>query len=232
MPGFGWGNPWPLEWGGGTSLVERTYLGLRSAAGKGGSAPNEDTSIDGLWRQVRARGLTAAAAAAERAALQALPTTATDALPYYEELFRLAPGADAAPELRQERAAAAYTRRVRSDVPAVLAALLAIDPRFSILEPATTTTTQAGRGFEDHAGAEPYSTGAVEETSFPNFSTDDIVFIRLDLGGSLPGPAEEALLERARAVLDDLPAWVDFVLMTGLGFHLDVDPLDLTGLSP
>ncbi len=231
MGGFGWKNPFPLEFGGAPTNVEVTYQALRSSVGLGGSAIDDDQSIDGVWRQARASGIAAARTASERAVLQAFPGHCTDALPYYEELFQLVPENELNLVSRRREAELRYIAEVDASVPAVSAALQEIDPRFSIIETPheETDETLLGRGFEDYAATLPFG-GGRRSTLFANFSTEFVYRILFDVGGD-PGPVENAIAARAVDYLNTaLPTWVFFELLFADGFILDEDFLDITGL--
>lgn len=235
MAGLGWHNPLPLELGGGDTLVERIYRAMRASVGKGGSAPDDATSIDGLWRQVRATAIASVAAMGERTVLQAFPDRATDLLPYYERLFMLTSEPGSSDQARREAAARLYALQISASIPALEAELQKIDPRFSVLptNPDESCTTVFGRAFEDMAGAEPFNPAGRHSTAFPNYSSEFICHVLLDLGdGVAPGPVERRTMELARRLLHDLlPAPNAFHIATHQGFTLDVSLLDITGLE-
>lgn len=234
MGGFGWHNPWPLEFGGGETVVERIYYALRSAAGQGGSAENDDYTIDGLWRQVRARAIASAATTMERAALQVLPDHATDLLPYYEQLLLLTPDPSQSEQARRDAAAQLYALQIASDLPSITRALQQIDPRFSIVvpRPEASCTTINGRAFEDYAATLPFE-GGRKSTAFPNYSSNFETYVLLDLGGGVvPAPIERAAMTTARRLLQDvLPGHNTLHVVTHRGFTLDRDRLDLTSFG-
>ena len=236
MGGFGWHNPFPVEVGGGETAVERIYAALRSAAGKGGSADDED-SIDGLLRQCTARAIASVATFGERSALQAFPNHATDALPYYERLFLLAQDPELSDDQRRQAAALRYTNQGGGALPDVEAALQRIDARFSLVatDPADSDVTIHGRAFDDLDGAEPYDPGGTRHsTAYPNYSTELVCFVLFELGaGVLPTADEDRALLAAQALLSDmLPSDNDYSIATsGDGFELDVDRLDLTSFG-
>lgn len=231
MAGLGWGNPFPLEMGGGESIVESHYRALTAALGRGGSAEDVDNTVDGLWRTCLALGLASLSSFGERSALQVFPSKATDLLPYYEQLLFLpSAGSDAD---RRQAAARRYRLAPDADLPAIEAALQAIDPRFSIFTPNVDTeeTTVPGRVFEDYDAAEPFN-GGRKSTRFGNYSTGFIVRVLFDLGGALPTFADRAAIAEAHRTLNDLlPSINTFSLVTSRGFQLDVDRLDLTSFS-
>ena len=233
MGGAGWPNPFPLEFGGSPTLTERIYRSLRGAVGEGGSALDDEGTIDGVWRQARASALAAAASSGERALINAFPGHATDLLPYYERLLAIVPeNEDDVPSRRQE-AELRWTREIQSAVPQLLADLQRIDPRFTILETPhdQAIETRLGRAFEDYAGTLPFG-GGRRSTRFANFSTEFMLFVLFDLGnGVLPGPVETRLLRQAADHLNDvLSGWVLFQVASADGFILDTSLLDLTGL--
>ena len=233
MPGFGWHNPFPFEFGGGQTLVEVTYSALRASVGLGGSAKDDEGTIDGIWRQARASGLAAARAASERAVLQAFPGMSTDVLPYYEELFTLVPEDEENLVARRLAAEQRYTAEVDSSVPALTAGLQQIDERFAVLESphVEAIETMFGRGFEDYAATLPFG-GGRKSSRFHNYSTDFVLFVLLDVGsGELPGPDDEEILRRGVDYLNTaLPSWVNFQTTLASGFILDESLLDLTSL--
>lgn len=234
MGGFGWHNPFPMEFGGGPTEVERVYLALRGAVGKGGSADNDESSIDGLWRQVRARALASVGSSGERALLQAFPNKATDALPYYEQLLLLPPDPDASEDERREDAAVAYTRQILSAIPDVSSALALIDARFEVVTVPweQLDATEPGRAFEDYAATLPFG-GGRKSTARPNFSNAFRAHVLLDLSGAAIGPTEDRLRRLAAELLAEvLPAWNDFAIYSDMdGFNLGVDRLGVTALT-
>jgi len=234
MGGFGWQNGFPFEFGGGSTHTETIYAAMRSSVGVGGSALDDDGTIDGLWRQARATGLAAAATTGERAILQAFPRHATDLLEYYEQLLQAVPEPGDSELERQAVVEQLFTERVRGTLPDIAADLAQIDDRLSVVmfSHVETTDTVPGRAFEDLAGALPF--GGRKSTRFANYSTEFVVTAIFDIGsGVVPGLAEQRIIERARAHLNKvLPATHNFQVLTGVGFILDVDLLDLTGLNP
>lgn len=233
MGGFGWHNPWPFEFGGGETAVERVYAALRSAVGKGGSAEDEST-IDALWRQARALGIAAVATFGERSALQAFPNRATDLLLYYESLFLLTNNPAQTDQERRDIAAVRYVQQLAGSMPDTLAALQLIDSRFTLESTSAdaSETTVLGRAFQDYDGDEPFN-GGRKSTRFANYSSDFVLYATLEIGSAvLPTPAEQRSLAAARALLNEvLPAWNSFELASHRGFELDVDRLDLTAFD-
>lgn len=233
MAGFGWTNPFPFEFGGGTTLVESTYRALRASVGLGGSAEDDENTIDGVWRQARASGLAAAFATGERAVVNYFPGRSTDLLPYYEELLLIvAENEDDEPGRRAE-AERRFTYEVDASVPAVASDLARVDARFSVLEvdKAQVVETLFGRAFEDFAATLPFG-GGRKSSQFANFSTDFVLFVLLDLGSGVdPEPTENAILREGVDLLNSvLPTWINFQTSTADGFILDESLLDLTGL--
>lgn len=235
MGGFGWQNGFPFEFGGGPTHTETIYSAMRASVGVGGSALDDDGTIDGVWRQARATGLASAATTGERAILQAFPRLASDLLEYYEQLLGAVPDPTDSVLDRQAVVEQLWTERVRASMPDIAADLFAIDPRLSIAAfgHETTTDTLPSRAFEDLAGALPFG-GGRRSTRFPNYSTEFIITALFDIGsGVAPSLPEQRLLERAKAQLNKvLPSTHTFQLLTGVGFILDTDLLDLTGLIP
>ena len=235
MGGFGWANGFPFEFGGGSTHTETIYAAIRSSVGIGGAALADDGTSAGAWRRARASGLAAAATTGERAILQAFPRRATDLLEYYERLLQAVPEPGDTMLDRQAVVEQLWTERVRAALPDIAADVAAIDPRFSIalFDHATTTDTMPSRAFEDLAATLPFG-GGRRSTRFANYSTEFVITVVFDLGsGVAPTLADQKLIERVKAHLNKvLPAFQMFQVLTGVGFILDTDLLDLTGLNP
>jgi hypothetical protein len=234
MGSLGWHNPFPLEVGGGETVIESIYYAMRSAAGKGAAAADEDYSIEALWRQCRARAFGNVATFGERSTLQAFPDRATDALPYYEQLFRLANDPEGSDQARREAAATRYTLQIASAIPDIALALSELDERFEVLSQpdANAAVTLFGRAFEDYVPEETYG-GGRKSTLLPNYATQFTLYVLLELGGGvLPGAAEAIAIQAATELLHEvLPGHNSFQIVTHHGFTLDVDLLDLTSLE-
>jgi hypothetical protein len=233
MAGAGWNNPFPLLMGGGTTDTQRVYRMLKAAVGKGGSARSDD-AIEAIWRQARARAIACGLSADERAALQALPNKATDGLLYYERLLLIALASTASEQDRRDAAAARYTETASLVSNEMEAHLAGIDERLEVLavDTALTTTTNAGRRFQDHAASEPFG-GGRKGTKLPNYSTVFLVTVLLELDGEQPDVEDRRVIAEAKRYLADaLPAWVGLRLCTHVGFRLGVDRLGLTALTP
>ena len=233
--GSGWGNPFPQEFGGGPTLVERHYNELVAAVGKGGTAVDKEDSLDAIWRQCKARANASLDAFSERAAIETFPGLATSLLPYYEEVLLIVPPVDSTLTERREVARRAWIREFRSDGPSLEAGLRDIDTRFTIVNQSieTTATTLEGRPFEPFSGTPSYGGNNHRSTQFPNFSDDMIVYVLFDLGaGAIPTQPERRLIVEAQTLLNDtLPSWVDFQIITANRFKLGVSRLDITGLG-
>lgn len=237
MPGgFGWHNPWPLEWGGGETLDERTYEALKRAVGEGGYAKNED-GIEGLWRACRTEAIACFHSMAERAILQAFPNLATDHIPVYEELFRITPRGGASDEERRIPITEAYTRKIAADHPSLVIALQKLDPRFLLpdIPRATSIVVELGKAFEPASGG-PYFGGGRQSTLFPNYASEYIIPVVLDLSATpAPSAAELLVVKNAKRFLNEvLPSWVtyEFSFAGAAGFILDDSQLDAAGLTP
>lgn len=234
MGGFGWQNGFPMQFGGGETETELVYRAMRANVGQGGAAEDDTTTIEGLWRQARAVGIAAFMTFGERSALQAFPDRATDLLPYYERLFLLTNDPATSEQARREAAAYQYALQIASAIPDIATALQVIDPRFSVLGTSfdQADVTVFGRAFEDFTGEEPFN-GGRKSTAFPNYSTELVLFVLLDLGGgNAPNASERRAMDSARRLLNDvLPAFNDLQIVTHRGFTLDVDRLDLTSFG-
>ena len=237
MPGgFGWHNPWPFEWGGGETQVERTYEMLKKSVGEGGYAKNED-GIEGLWRAVRAEALASIAAMSERAILQAFPYLATDHIPVYEAQFRITALSGQSDEERRRAITEAYTRHVATYHPSLVQSLHRIDPRFSVpdVPHETSVVVELGKAWQPESGP-PFFGGGRKSTAFPNYATEYIVPVVLDLSATPnPSAAEQLVVLRAKRFLNEvLASWMSYEFSFGGtgGFILDQSELDADGLTP
>lgn len=233
MGGTGWSNPFPVEFGGGPTVIEDQYRMLTNAVGKGGTCPDDDSIMALLWQSI-AKGVGCVATFDERAALQAFPDKATDLLPYYERLLLTVRDPASSDTERRRLAASRWTAAAAFLVSEIERDLQLIDSRFAIVLATDdeATTTVFGRNFEDLAGAEPFG-GGRKATLLPNYSTHFVVTAVLSIGGGAPSAAENrTILAAQRHLSVVLPAWIGFQVVTALGFHLDIDRLDLTALSP
>ena len=234
MGSFGWHNPWPFEWGGGPTIVEKHYLVLRRAVGVGGSALDEE-SVEDLWRQRKAIMVAALDAVAERAFLQFFPDKAQDSLPYYEQLLGVVAGPGQSDEARRQAVVPAFIADALADTGRAVDSLLRIDERFGIIEQTheSAAATVLGRAFEPFNGSPDFDSGdaSVKSSSFPNYSDDFMVTV-LFSGSAVPGKVEREIIDQGARLLNTmLPAWVGFRIITGTGFILDQSPLDITGFG-
>ena len=231
MGGIGWQNPVPFEVGGGETDDELVYEALRRAVGEGGAAEN-DSGIDGLWRQCKAIALASLGTFAERATLQAFPNLATDHIPVYEDLLGIIPGADATDVDRRAEITAAFTRKILSTLPDIRTQLRAIDARASVIEipNSVSTIVVRGKAFEPQDGTPDY--GPKRSTAFPNFALDFHTVVQLATSTVVPSAADLLVIRRIKRYLRDvLASWCSFAVVTSTGFLLDVSPLDLTGMT-
>jgi hypothetical protein len=223
-----------MSFGGAETETELVYRALRATVGQGGFAEDDTNTVEGLWRQARAVGIASFMSFGERSALQAFPDHATDALPYYEQLLLLTNDPATSEQDRREAVAFQYALQIASAIPDIATALQVIDPRFAVLATSfdQADVTVFGRAFEDFAGVESFN-GGRKSTAFPNYSTELVLFVLLDLGsGNVPSPRERRAMDSARRLLGEvLPAFNDFQIVTHRGFTLDVDRLDLTSFG-
>lgn len=227
-------NPLPFRPGGGATPSGRAYHQIRRALGTGGTAQSED-GIDALLRRAEAKGLAAASSAKRRAALQAFPSLATDALPYYERALQRVPAPGESPTARRAIVSALWNRRPRADLPRLLEALQRIDTRVSFppTHPSWQTVTQFGRVLRPLTEPEP-APGSEPWTVAPNFAHSFKLVVLFDVGYAGAMGTEDARIyqELRRALRRLVPSWVDFTLITTTGgFALDVSALGITAMG-
>ena len=234
MPGFGWFNPFPLQFGGDETPIEEVYRTLRAASGVGGVS-SED-GLDALWRQAKAMGIGLVSQFPERVGLQVFPRLSTDLLPYYERVMLSYLPPEASEEERRTEVGARWTAQATFLETDLEAALQLIDPRISVVpvDSEVTTVTEWGRWFQDHAATLPFGfADGRKSTLFANYATEFVFTALFDNGGGSLSPEDQLVVFSAQRLLAaSLPAWVALQVVTGIGFNLDVDPLDYTALSP
>jgi hypothetical protein len=229
-------NPSPLRAGGGPTPSSKAYATIRQAVGKGGSAEN-DRGIDGLWRRSQAKGLAAATSSSRRALLQAFPQLATDALPSYERILGLIAAPDASDAQRRAAVVAHWTAHPVRSWNELLAALQALDARFSLALPADSTeiVSDLGRAFEPY---DPTNSALGPRfgipggcTQLPNYSSRQELRVQFPIGYSgPPNPTDANLIARAEQLLRGaLPSDQDFTIAVG-NWTLGVTPLGLGAL--
>jgi hypothetical protein len=232
--GYGGLAGFPLEYGGET-IDEEVYGVLRNAVGIGGSA-RDDQGIDGLWRQCKAQAIASLLTTGERAALQVFPQIATDHLPVYEEELGLVPGEGATDEERRADVVAAWTRRLRADVPSLRQQIQLVDARADVLDVprASSVVVVMGKAFEPQDGTPDY--GPRLSTAYPAYASEFLTPVTLAVAGGIPSAADLLVMARLKRVLRDvLSSWQDFSVSVsptgGVGFFLDLSQLDLTAMT-
>ena len=231
MGGWGRQNPWPIQWGGGRSIFEQLWDALRAMLGDGGPGPRG--SLEDAWREAKVSGLVKVVTMPERAALQALPIKATDHIEVYETLLGV-PRADTQLQ-RQQAISAAWTESLSAVISRLQDRLVAIDADLSILtvDVAESHIFHFGASFEVDFGNFPFrpsGSASALESSYPMFSGHFIIYVLWqNQPGGIPPAATRDLVERE--LNKSLPAWVDWKIITKIGFVLDQDPLDLTAFG-
>lgn len=217
-----------MQWGGGPTPIESALDALRAGVGKGHAA-----DVDGpewRWREARAIGVAIGMTMAERAVMQFNPSTATSALPFYAELFRLFGLVD---QDVRDQAQQLQNDTADSGTAALELKLKAIDDNFSIIDApwASALTTMTGSAFE----GEGVRFGLIDrmESIYPNVSSAFDLTVAY-AGGPPSVDAQARAVAAARALLDEeLPAWVGYSVGAGDGgFILDASHLDWDRFNP
>lgn len=235
---LGWVQALPLELGGDPSSTEAAYKALRSMLGKNGVAVSED-GIDGLELACEAMGLAAISAFDERAALQAFPSLAIDAIAWFEDILLIKPDPAATEQDRRVAAALAWVQVFSSEIPTLEQELKTVDTRFRVLDTAwaNSKTTIFGRAFQpgvtsteqppfDPDGSKPFS-------DWPKYSSRDIVVALLDIGTGTSLTAEELRIHAAgrRLMRNAIPAWNEAVVITEIGLTAGESPVGFAGVT-
>lgn len=231
MGGWGRQNPWPIQWGGGKSTFHQLWDSLRDMLGNGGAGPRD--SLEDAWREAKVAGLLKVITMPERAALQALPSKATDHIEVYEDLLKV----PRAPTEEERRVAitAAWVESLSAVIPRLTARLQAIDSDISIvaLDNDVTTSFHFGAAFETEPATYPFrpsGSSSPLHSAWPMFASFFIVYVLWEnQPGGIPPTATRDLV--VRELNKTLPAWVNWRIISKIGFILDQDPLDLTGFG-
>lgn len=227
MPWDGWRSPWPLQWGGGPSLLSAVHEARVSILGQGHVA--EEDGVDWRWREARSLAYAAIVSQTEQAFYQYEPATATTGLVFWRELYRIPEGFNA----QQARGRAAFFRHDRGglDLPTVQDRLRAFDQRFRVTLVPAALTVDADPGtrlFEPWDGSLPFNLWGRRETRFGNHSTAFRLLVLFDLQGAPLGDVEREAIAAAREYLDEGVAWCDYSIATGVGFRAGRSPLGRT----
>jgi hypothetical protein len=221
----------PLRLGGGPSPSAQSYNVIRKAVGKGGSAEN-DYGIDGLWRRSKAKALAAASSHVRRAFIQSNPLFASDTIPYYERILGIVPAEGASEAERREAIIPLWIRKIDATMPGVAAELVAIDPRFSIIEPdeATSIVVMPGRLF----GTPGNLMNLPQEISaVGSYSSRSVLRVHFAQGyPGAPNATDRRVLDVARAHLREIvQSWESWTISTG-PWVLGVTPIGLGSVGP
>lgn len=225
-------NPVPTQVGGGPTRFEQIVDLLKNAVGIGGSALDPET-VEHSWRRSKAAGLLAIDKNDERATNQWFPDLATDMIPEYERIFHLVPGPGASEEDRRSAITLEWSRRIRSDSPTITEELEKIDSRLTgqTVPRSQARVSFAGRYFEQLDGGESF--GSRKATDYPNFSDDYVEVVLFDIGAAtIPTRSHQQTISNVEDQMNRiLSAWMDFRVVTGIGFILDQSPLDVTAFD-
>jgi hypothetical protein len=208
MGGFGGLNPYPFQYGGGPTDVEKIWRALRAALGvdlSGKPVAGPEDGLEDSWRKAKAKALAAAGAVFERAVLQGFPGVATDYLGEWETILGL-PGTEPTDHERRLAAAAAYAFRPRSDCPGLTESVQRIDAALAAdasLQWDQFRVAEPGKPFEPLFGFPQY--GLRESSQLPLFSDGFFVRVR-----STEAFIDEDTMRSVLRHLDDvIPAWCD-----------------------
>lgn len=238
MGGWGRQNPWPFQWGGGQSAYEKAWKSLRTMLGPKGPGPIG--GLEDAWRESKVSGLVKVLTMPERAALQAFPMSATDHLPVYEDELGLSP----APTDQQRRDAASviWSGALSAIIPELVAALQLIDADFDVLvvnedKPAAerndhTACWQWGKALDSPGSGDFGQFPAyMHATAYPNYSTNFVCFVLYSNQDDAAGPDPNKIAEAENVLVERLPGWVNYVILTSVGFLVGTSPIGWTGLG-
>lgn len=226
----GWQNPVPLAIGP-IGDAEKTLGALLDAWGKGWVPKDLDAGPWGLFMQSCAEGLAAIAAWGEHAFAQSFPATSSDYIPVYESFLGISPVKGASEEDRRRVIAAEWVAaQASSDGPTLIAGLLEVDPRASLMavDWDDEDTTVMGRPVGD--SLEDYGTFR-DATEYPAYSGAEVAYVLLDVGylGALTDLDQVAAKAIKKYLAVVLPSPVDFAVITSVGFKAGTSPLGYTG---
>ncbi len=232
MGGWGRQNPWPFQWGGGRSAFEQAWMSLRAMLGPKGPGP-----IGGLedgWREAKVSGIVKVLTMAERAAMQALPQSATDHIPVYEELLHLSPG-QLSDQERRDAISLIWSGVLSALIPELRAALQTIDTDLDVIMPLDidkTANFQFGQAFRN-PGGEEFGTWPTtqNESDYPNYANHFILYVLYSNQPVATGPDANKIAAVEDMLRERLPSWVDYVIITSVGFLAGTSPVGWTGLA-
>lgn len=217
-------NPLPFHLGANPSETERVYRTMREALGRNGAGQpvaGPEHGIEDTWRLSKARVIARERQRVELAFNQFFPDRATVALDDLEEELEIARASTTVD--RQAAAASAYTRQLEAVIPELRVSLQAINAGIDVVtwDPDTTTTTRFGIHLTPRDGSFSFSNDPARASAlYPNFASDFVLVVLWSgLSSGIPDPDELARVENE---LDEvLPAWCDWTIANGAGFHLD-----------
>jgi hypothetical protein len=208
----GWGDQWPIEWGGGLTRADRIHRALRVARGETGNPATSGTGpiggIEDAYVRAKAETFASGDAAVERALNQNFGFLATDLLETLEERYGLDP---AGTEQDRRDAVAAYElEKARADCPSLEAELKEISPLFSIItyDRDVSTVFCAGKWLAPRSGVPNY--GYRVSQRWANFSNEYVMRVGFDVVANDGLPAPGLILRAAALLRERLPAWMDF----------------------
>lgn len=227
----GWGDQWPIEWGGGLTRADRIHRALRVARGETGNPATSGTGpiggIEDAYVRAKAETFASGDAAVERALNQNFGFLATDLLETLEERYGLDPAGTE--QDRREAVAAFELEEARADCPSLLELLQELSPHFALeyIERDQQVVMYAGKWLESRTTSD----GSAQR--WANYSDAYMTHVTWDVvaAGGLPTP--ELLARAGRRLRARLPGWQDFQIhqLDG-GFVLDETPLDFGALRP
>lgn len=222
-------NPLPFHLGANPSPTERVYRTMRRALGRradGREVAGPALGLEDQWRIAKARVLARERQRVDLAFAQYFPDRATVALGELEE--ELAVEREDTDEARRAAVAGAYTRQLEAVIPAIRQRLQQIDENLDVIT-WSDEATRVGFGQWLRAPSQTWNQDTARKTALrPNFASEFVVVV-LWATATLPQPPKRRQLED---YLDEiLPAWVDWRIVTGVGFRLDLSRLDLTAFG-
>ena len=208
----GWGDQWPIEWGGGLTRADRIHRALRVARGETGNPATSGTGpiggIEDAYVRAKAETFASGDAAVERALNQNFGFLATDLLETLEERYGLDP---AGTEQDRRDAVAAYElEKARADCPSLAAELATISEHLTLefVARPQQRVMYGGRWMANRSGSPHY--GAVSQRH-ANFSDAYVLHVCWDaVASGLTLPPLATLARVGQLLRERLPAWMDF----------------------
>lgn len=204
----GWGDMWPIDWGGAPSRADLVHRALRVARGETGDPRTSGTGkiggIEDSWVRCEAESIAAGDDAVERAVNQNFGFAATDHLAKLEQRYGIEPSGTE--QDRRDAVAAFELEKLRADCPSILEMLQGLSPFFALdyIARDEQIVMYAGKWLESR------SSGDGRAQPWANYSDAYVLHVTWDVVTAGAPPSPEMLARAGRLLRARLPSWQAF----------------------